>query len=101
MAWFPLRFLDVDQERLELRRLRIRVPDIRRQVVREIARLGDPDEPPVDGYAHCVDLLAVALEVGDPLRDDRGSLQLSAIAAHLDHFAVANALLLRQGLADL
>src|SRR5512135_920173 len=72
----PLRLLDVDQERLELRRLRVRVGDVRRQVVREVAGLGHADEAPVDRYAHRVDLLALALEVREPLGDHGGRLQL-------------------------
>src|SRR5512138_1624232 len=98
---FSLRLLDVDQERLELRRLRVRVRHVRRQVVREVAGLGHPDETPVDRYADRVDLLAVALEIRDPLRDHRRGLQLAAVAAHLDEVAELDALLLGQFLADL
>src|SRR5512137_486660 len=97
----PLRFLDVDQERLELRRLRVRVSDVRRQVVREVAGLGHPDEAPVDRYADRIDLLAVALQVRDALGDDRRGFQFAAVAPHLDQVAVLDAFLLRERLADL
>src|SRR5512137_1587640 len=91
---FSLRLLDVDQERLELRCLRVRVRHVRRQVVREVAGLGHPDEAPVDRYPDRVDLLAVALEVGHALRHDRRRLELPAVAAHLHQVAVLDALLL-------
>src|SRR5512137_963339 len=89
---FSLRFLDVDQERLELRRLRVRVSDVRRQAVGEVAGLGHPDEAPVDRYADRVDLLAVALQVRHALGDHRRGLQLPAVAADLDQVAVLDAL---------
>src|SRR5262245_26448111 len=69
--------LDVHQERLELRRLRVRIADERRERVGQVAVLGHPLEAPVDGYADGVHLLAVDIERTDALRDDTGR----------DHFA--------------
>src|SRR5215510_7741059 len=94
-------FLDVHEERLELRRLRVRVADVRRQRVREVAVLRHPHESPVDRDAHGMHLLAVALERTDALGDHARRLDLAPVGAHLDHLAVRDALLLRQILADL
>src|SRR5262245_33370110 len=94
-------FLDVHEERLELRRLRVRVAHVRRQRVREVAVLRHSNESPVDRDAHRVHLLAVALERVDALGDYRRGLDLAPVRAHLDQLAVRDPLLLRQVLADL
>src|SRR5262245_59750700 len=66
----PLRLLDVDEERLELRRLRVGVADVRRQRVGQVAFFGHPLVAPVDRHAHGVHLLAVDVQRLDALGDD-------------------------------
>src|SRR5450755_892970 len=95
------RLLDVDDERLVFRRLRVGVADDRRQRVHEVARLGDADEAPVDRQAHRVRAFAVDVERGDSLGHDRNGLDVAALGAHLDPVAVGDALLLAELLADL
>src|SRR5262249_35391669 len=62
-----LDLLDVDEERLELRRLRVGVADKRRRRVREVAHLRHALEAPVDRDADGVHLGAVAVESLDAL----------------------------------
>src|SRR5512143_494032 len=54
--------LNVDQERLELRCLRVRVAHHRRQGVGQESRLGDPLEAPVDGHSDVMDRFAIGLQ---------------------------------------
>src|SRR5262245_21082896 len=97
----PLCLLDVHDERLEFRRLGVRIADVGRERVREIAVLGHPLEAPMDRHADHVHLLAVDVERAYALRHHRGGLHLTAVRAHLHHLAVPDALLPRQVLADL
>src|SRR5262245_63510863 len=96
-----LDLLDVDEERLELWRLRIGVADERRERVGEVTHLRHALEAPVDRNAHGVDLGAVAVERLDTLGDADQAPDLAAVGVHLHPVAVLDALLARQVLADL
>src|SRR5262245_23211568 len=58
-----------NEEGLELRRLRVGVADDRRQRVREVSRLRDAGEAPVDRDAYVMHRLAVDVERPDALGD--------------------------------
>src|ERR1700742_191745 len=93
--------LDVNEERLDLRRLRVGVTDERRQRVRAEALLRRAHEPPVQRDADDVNGLAVAHQRLDALGDDRLGLDRAALRPDADHAAGLDALLLRQHFADL
>src|SRR6185503_17687795 len=95
-----LHFLDPDQERLELRRLRVGITDERRQRVRQIARLGEPGESPVNGDAHGVHGLAIDVQRPDALGHDRYGFDMAAVRADPYSIPRGHTEILRQSFAD-
>src|SRR5262245_11513839 len=88
--------LDIDEKRLELRRLRVGVADVWSQSIGQIAVLRHTLEAPVDGDAHHVHRLAVHLPRLDALGDHTGSDHLAAVGLHPHLVALLDALLLGQ-----
>src|SRR5262245_65424224 len=70
--------LDVDEERLELRRLRVGVDDERGQCIGQVAVLRHALEAPMDRDRHHVHRLAADLPRLDALGDDAGGSTLAA-----------------------
>ena len=97
---YLLCLLDVDEERLELRCLGIRVAHERRQGVGQKAVLGDALEAPMYRNAHVVDGLTVDLERLNALGHHRHRLDEAPVGPHLHPVAVLDALLFGQLLAD-
>src|SRR5262245_39518974 len=85
--------LDVDEERLELRRLRVGVAHERRQRVGEVAHPCHALEAPVDRDADRVHFGAVAVEGLDALRDAHHALDLATVGSYLHPVAVPVALI--------
>src|SRR5262245_44625132 len=71
--------LDIDQEGLELRRLRVGVADRRRQHVDRGCLLALADEAEVERHADLMDGLAVDLERHEPLGDHGLAFDLAAV----------------------
>src|SRR5262245_44962737 len=74
-----LDLLDVDEERLELWRLRVGITNERRERVGEVSRFRHALEAPVDRDADGVRLGAVAVEPLDALGDAHHALDLTAL----------------------
>src|ERR1700730_10037003 len=97
----PLQLLDLDEERLELRRLRVGITDERRQCVGNEAGFRKALEAPVDGNADVVQCLAVHLQRTQPLRHNGDGIDVAPIRGDLDAITGGDAELLAQRLADL
>ena len=69
--WRPLlRFLDVDEERLEFRRLGVGISHVGCERIADVAVLRHADETPVNRNADGMHFLAIDIERLDPARDD-------------------------------
>src|SRR5246127_2903442 len=97
----PLDLLDLDQEGLELRRLRVAIADKRRQRVGKVPRLREPLEAPVDRNADVVQRLAVHLHRAQALGHHRYRLDMPAVGGHLHLIPGGDSQLLRERIADL
>src|ERR1700686_1615896 len=95
-----LDLLDLDQERLEFRRLRVRVADRRRQRVGQEPGLGHPHEAPMDGHPDRVHDFAVDIQGADAFGHHRHRLDVAAVRTDLDALAVGDADFLGQRFAD-
>src|ERR1700722_6243196 len=93
--------LDVDQERLELRRLGIGIADIGRQRIRAETFTGAAHKTPMQRDADDMDGLAVADHRLDALGPISLGLYRTAFGEHPDPAAVADIFLLGQLFADL
>src|SRR5690606_17903372 len=89
----PRNGLDIDKERLELRRLRIRVADERRERIRRRSLAGDTDEAEMDRHADGVHGLAVDLQRLQAFGDNGLPLDRTAVRPDADHASVLDPLL--------
>src|SRR5690349_11118527 len=96
-----LDLLDLDEERLELGRLRVAVADDGRERVGEEAGLRDARESPVDRNADRVHDFPFDRQRPDALRDHRDRFDVTAVRAHLHAPAVRDADFGRERFADL
>src|ERR1700730_648749 len=76
------KLLHLDEERLELRRLRIGVADYRRQRVGEKAGFGEAGKAPVNRNADRMHRLAVRRQRPQAFRDHRPRFDEAAIRGH-------------------
>src|ERR1700722_12513730 len=99
--WNLLGLLDLDEECLELRRLRVRVAHRRRQRVGQESGFGHPHEAPMDRHTDDVQDLAVDGQGPDAFGHHRHRLDVAAVRADLDALAGGDADILGQRFADL
>src|SRR3984885_9226843 len=97
----PLDLLDLDQEGLELRRLRVAIADKRRQCVGKVPGPGDSLEAPVDRNAHVVQRLALHLQRAQALGHTCNALAVASGGGHLYLVPGDDSQLLRKRSADL
>src|SRR3984885_2581736 len=101
MAVRPLSLLDLDQERFELGCLRVAIAHHRGKRVRQVPRLGEAFEAPVNGDADVVQRLALDLEHLQALGDHGDGLDVAAVGADLYRIPARDAQLLAECGADL
>src|SRR5580704_6827603 len=101
MAVGPLRFLDLDEERLELRRLRVAIAHDGREGVGEEAGFCQSLEAPVNGDADVVQRLALDLQRLQALGHYCNGPDVAAIRAHLHRVPARDAQLLAEHFAEL
>src|ERR1700739_1344908 len=92
--------LDLDQKRLELRRLRVGVADRGGQRIGQEPRFGHPHESPMNWHTHRVHHLAVDGHGPDALGHHRHRLDIAAVRTDLDALAAGDADLPGQRRAD-
>src|SRR5262245_43426253 len=81
----PLRLLDGHDERLELRRLRVRVADERCQRIGDVADPRHAGVTPVNRDTNGVHLGAAAVERHEATGDTGNRLDLAPVRPNLDH----------------
>ncbi|KAG1390753.1 hypothetical protein G6F58_012900 [Rhizopus delemar] len=96
-----LHLLDLDQDALRFRRLRVAVTDGVGQRIGDVAGLGRTEETPVDRHAHLVHGAAIDLQGLDALGHHRHRFDVAALGTDPHAAAVVDAQFVGQCRADL
>ncbi|KAG0930345.1 hypothetical protein G6F31_017063 [Rhizopus arrhizus] len=96
-----LSLLDLDQDALRFRRLRVAVTDGVGQRIGDVAGLGRTEETPVDRHAHLVHGAAIDLQGLDALGHHRHRFDVAALGTDPHAAAVVDAQFVGQCRADL